>query len=160
MASPVLAQYVVLNGLNLGTRAHLSQSMRGWWSLPQTSGSGVRMVPGVWGAATRPVQRRMIRFTHPLYVSGLCDPDGVDYDDPVEGFRLNMALLDAACAPAGAAPWTVTAVHHLPDGGTRTGQVQVLDVVQPRSFAPPVVLVTLDIQVPSGMFEYAPPPEP
>jgi hypothetical protein len=33
----------------------------------------------------------------------------------------------------------------------------VLDVVTPRSVAPPLVLVTLDIQVPSGSFDFTPP---
>jgi hypothetical protein len=156
MAVPVIRQYPILNGLNLGTRAHLSQSMRGWWTFASRAGAGVREIPGTNTASPRPVYRRVIRFQHPLYVSGLWDPDGVEYADPVEGFRVNMALLEQACEPATAAPWTVPATHVLPDGGQRTAQVQVLDVVTPRSVAPPLVLVTLDIQVPSGSFEFTP----
>jgi hypothetical protein len=150
----VLAEYPVLRTLSLGTRAHLSRTMAGWWAPPRRRG-GARTVPGQAGVAARPVVRGAVQFLHPVWVDGRYNVAGVSAGDPAEQWRVNLGLLEAACAPAAAAPWTFTAVHHLPDGATRTAQVQVTDLLVPSRLAGVAAEVTLELLVPSGQFTYA-----
>lgn len=151
----VLEEYPVIRTLSLGTRAHLSKTMSGWWTPPGRRHSGGRAVPGVAGRSARPVVGDQIRFLHPVWVDGRYQVGGTAYTDPSEGWRLNLGLLETACVPAGTSPWTFTAVHHLPSGATRTAQIQVLDLVLPERFAGVAAEVTLEIAVSAGTFVYA-----
>lgn len=152
----ILSEYPVIRTLSLGTRAHLSRSMAGWWTPPgrRAASGGGRAVPGLPGRSARPVVADAIRFLHPVWVDGRYQVDGSAYADPAEGWRLNLGLLETACAPQGAAPYTFEAVHHVA-GGTRTAQIQVLDIVVPSRAAGVAAEVTLDIVVPSGQFIFA-----
>jgi hypothetical protein len=89
-----------------------------------------------------------------VWVDGRYKTDGTVWSDPAEGWRVNLGLLEEACEPASSAPWTFTAIHHLPDGDTRTAQIQVVDLTFPTRMSGVAADVTLDIVVPAGVFEY------
>ena len=153
--SEILSEYPVIRTLSLGTRSHLSLAMAGWWTPASRRGDN-RAIPGLAGQAPRPVVSDSIRFLHPVRVDGRFTTAGAATGDPWEGWRVNLGLLETACAPAGSSPWTFEAVHHLRDGATRTAQIQVVDIVVPSRPAGVSAEVTLDIVVPSGLFVYAP----
>jgi hypothetical protein len=151
MAAIIAVDYPILRTLPLGTEAHYSQDMAPWRAAPTRRGDGHRIVPQQHGAAARPVYRGPIRFIHEVTVSGRVDPDGDPYTDWVEGLDVNLGLLYAACETVTSSPYTFTATHVRPYG-SRTAQVQVLDIVVPDNFGPGVVTVGLDILIPSGTF--------
>jgi hypothetical protein len=153
----VLAEYPQIRTLSLGTRAHLSLAMAGWWSPAErryARPDGGRVAPGMVGVAARPVVKGPIRFLHRVRVDGRYLPNGNPSSDPAEQWRLNLSGLETACAPESSSPWTFQAVHHLRDGATRTAQIQVVDMVVPFRPSGAAGTVTLDIVVPSGEFDY------
>jgi hypothetical protein len=148
----VLADYPLIRTLNLGTEAHLTVSdMAAWRALPTIRGEGGRVLPGVDGVAPRPVKRGPVRIVHQVHVSGWVDPDGVAISNPDTGLETNLGLLNTAIAPATSAPWTFQ-VSHVRSSGTRTAQATVLDVTTPREVGDRLVVVGLDILIPSGVF--------
>ena len=156
MATPMPAvDYPILRSLSLGTEAHWSQDMAPWRSAPTRRGDGFRTVPQQHGGAPRAVYRGPIRFLHEVTVSGRVNPAGVPYGDWIEGLDANLDLLYAACETVTVPPFTFTATH-VRAAGSRTAQVQVLDIVTPDNFGPGVVVVGLDIVIPSGTFTAVP----
>ena len=154
MSTPILSEYPTIRTLDLGTRAHLSRSMAGWWTLPERRHSTPQIVPGQDGGLPRRVVNGPIRFLHEVFVDGRYDINGAVLSDPAEGWRTNRSLLETACEPAAASPWTFEAVHHLPSGATRTANIQVLDITFPSRFAGIAAEITLDILVPTGTFTF------
>lgn len=147
----ILQEYVEIRTLSLGTMAHLSQNVADWWTPRQRRGSP-RTVPGSDGAKSRPVVLGPIRFLHPVWVDGRYTTAGAENGDPSAGWQTNLGLLEDACEPASASPWTFQAVHTLPSGATRTAQIQVTDMLGPTDRGATAGIITLEILIPSGVF--------
>jgi hypothetical protein len=146
----VIGEYATIRTLSLGTRAHLSTDMSGWWAPAERRGRP-RTIPGVPGAVPRPVVLGPVRFLHTVWVDGRYDVNNDVNADPRFGWETNLELLYAACEPNPLPPWTFPAVHHLPDDTSRSYQIQVLDIVAPSRLAGVAAEVALDILIPSGV---------
>ena len=148
-----MSDLLTINGLSVTSRSHVCEDISGVYAPPQPRGQ-TRVVPGQPGELPRRLQPGAARFSLPVVVFGDCEPDGTPYADVREGLRVNLDLVRQAASPASSAPWTVTATHTLPDGATRTAQVQVVSVEGPVPIGPSAARVVLDVVVPSGTWTY------
>lgn len=110
------------------------------------------IIPGRPGALPNPLREDATERTINGQVFGHLDPDGEPYPAEIDGLVANLRLLADAWA---AVPTTADSLRvctlYLPDGTTRTGPVQVLNLDWPDFAEMPIVTgVVLRLLLPDG----------
>jgi hypothetical protein len=152
MSTPIVDEYLTIRTLDLGTRAHMRRSMGPVWSPPGRRGGRPRIVASETGALPRPVVGSYIRFILEVWVDGRFTVNNTVNTDPQQGWDTNLAALEAACEPEPDSPWTIPATHTF-SWGSRTADIQVVDLVVPSRLAGVAAWVGVDIVIPSGSWD-------
>lgn len=112
-----------------------------------------RVVAGAGGVITNPRRRTITRVDLSLVMTGAVDRLGVEYANEWQGWKDNLAYLNAnVIAPPALPATTRTALLTDPDGVTTTTAEIHVGRLEPRGHVGTASLYTLPIEIPLGVF--------
>lgn len=143
---------LTINGVSMHCPAWNVVRLTSLWLTPTVRGGPNRAIPGITGR--RAYRRRIDETAHslPMLVSGVRDRTGAIQANPWVGLQVNIAYLRANVVdPTNATDGTRAATLLMPDGTTRTANVEVIGMTAGEAVMY-VQKFTLDLVIPAGAF--------
>lgn len=117
------------------------------WQPPPNRGTN-RVVPGVAGSLARRRVQTERRVDVLLLIGGQVDQAGTPHSDPTEGLVANIDTIWTIVEPPVDA--TRTSIVTMPDGTTRTAEIQVEAMTDAAKAGPNLARAALTITIPAG----------
>lgn len=151
--SPETAGKLTIGGVDMHTPAWNVLDVIPLWIHTMTRGENV-LIPGAAGRRAYPRRVDESDYSLPMLIGGVANLSGTPYANRWTGLQTNIEYLRANVVTPPAAPTATRAATLLmPDGTTRTADVQVLslDIMNPGTTAASVEAV-LNLRIPAGRF--------
>lgn len=141
---------LTINGVSMHTRAWCCTDLLELWTFQSTRGENVTL-PGAAGRRPYPVRIEEAHYSLPMGLTGRVDRFGVPASDHFLQLQANIDYLRANVVDP-TVDATVPATLLMPDGTTRTADVQVLALTPGVHGAAELALAVLELRVPAGRF--------
>ena len=142
---------LTIGSLPLNTPAWNVPNLARLWAEAEVRGTNVKL-PTVPGARGYPTRLNESSYQLEFFITGDVDQDGAAYSDPWIGLEANSDILWASVFSPVLGRGTRTALLTMPDGSTRTAQVQAGLELAADVDDPSFVAATIDLTVVSGRF--------
>lgn len=147
---PTATGELFINSISMHTPAWCVLDLLPLWAFPATRGGNV-IVPGASGQRAYPRRIDETTYSLEMVIVGDVDQSGDPYDNPLVGLQTNLEYLwDNVVSPPDAPTATRPAELDMPDGSTRSDDVQV--ALELGRHGAHDVLAVLELTVPSGRF--------
>lgn len=142
---------LTINGVDMHTPAWNVLDCTPLWLYVETRGQNI-VLPGTSGTYAYPRRVHEARHSLQMAITGFVDSSGVPNADPWAGLQENIDYLrDNVAEPPTPPTSTVSASLVMPDGSTRTADIQVVAFTIGEHYHVATAAI-LDIVIPAGRF--------
>ena len=142
---------LTINGVEMMGVAWQMLDLKVLWEPGKQRGTN-RLLPGTSGVKAYRKRVTETPYSMPMVITGFVDRSGAAQANPYAGLENNVSYLRSNVVdPTNVGDGTRASVLTMPSGATRSANIHVMGLVLGNQ-AGPIVLATLEIEIPAGVY--------